>query len=65
MKTFSAMSVPDMILTKDSYLLKLAVIKQRIDQDHLLDESQIQKLKKEATRLQNLIDAIDADLLSE
>ena len=59
------MSVPDMILTKDSYLLKLAVIKQRIDHDHLLDESQIQKLKKEATRLQNLIDAIDADLLSE
>ncbi len=64
MRTFSAMSVPDMILTKDSYLLKLSVIDHSITANSL-SESQKLILQKEAKRLQVLIDAIDAVLLSE
>ena len=64
MRTFSAMSVPDMILTRDSYLLKLSVIDHSITANSL-SESQKLILQKEAKRLQALIDAIDAVLLSE
>jgi hypothetical protein len=64
-KTFSAMSTPDKSLTKQSYLLKLSVVNHSIHHDSFLIEEQILILKKEASRLQILIDAIEADLLSE
>jgi hypothetical protein len=65
MRTFSAMSTPDKILTRHCYLLELFKINFMITNDNLLLDEQVAKMKKEASRLQILIDAIDADLLSE
>jgi hypothetical protein len=65
MRTFSAMSVPDLILTKESYLLKLSVINHTLAHDDFLSAPQKLNFQKGAIRLRTLIDAIDAVLLSE
>ncbi len=65
MKTFSAMSVPDKLLTKKSYLMNVVFINQVLASDNTLHEEKVARMKQELTRLQTLIDAIDADILTE
>ena len=65
MKTFSAMSTPDMVLTRKSYLMNLVFINQLVSTDCFLSEDKVAKLKKEIFRLQILIEAIDGELLHE
>jgi len=65
MKTFSAMSVPDKLLTKKSYQMNVVFINQVLASDDTLPEEKVARMKQELTRLQILIDAIDADILTE
>ncbi len=65
MKTFSAMSVPDKLLTRKSYLMNVVFINQLLASDNSLPEEKVNRLNKELFRLQTLIDAIDADMLTE
>jgi len=65
MKTFSAMSTPDMVLTRKSYLMNLVFINQLVSTDCTLPQEKVAKLKKEIFRLQILIEAIDGELLHE
>ena len=65
MKTFSAMSVPDKVLTRKSYLMNVVFINQLLASDNSLPEEKVNRLNKELFRLQTLIDAIDADMLTE
>jgi len=65
MKTFSAMSVPDKILTKKSYLMNIAFLNQLLATEKYMPEERVMQMKKEICRLQTLIDAIDADILTE
>ncbi len=65
MKTFSAMSVPDKLLTKKSYLMNVVFINQVLASDNTLPEEKVARMKQELTRLQTLIDAIDADILTD
>lgn len=65
MKTFSAMSVPDKLLTRKSYLMNVVFINQLLASDNTLPEEKVNRLNKELFRLQTLIDAIDADILTE
>lgn len=65
MKTFSAMSVPDKLLTRKSYLMNVVFTNQLLASDNTLPEEKVNRLNKELFRLQTLIDAIDADILTE
>ena len=65
MKTFSAMSVPDKLLTRKSYLMNVVFINQLLASDNSLPEDKVTRMNKELFRLQTLIDAIDADMLTE
>ncbi len=65
MKTFSAMSVPDKVLTRKSYLMNVVFINQLLASDNSLQEEKVTRLNKDLFRLQTLIDAIDADMLTE
>jgi len=65
MKTFSAMSVPDKLLTRKSYLMNVVFINQLLASDNTLPEEKVNRMNKELFRLQTLIDAIDADILTE
>jgi hypothetical protein len=65
MKTFSAMSVPDKLLTRKSYLMNVVFINQLLASDNTLPEEKVNRMNKELFRLQTLIDAIDADMLTE
>lgn len=65
MKTFSAMSVPDKLLTKKSYQMNVVFINQVLASDNTLPEEKVARMKQELARLQTLIDAIDADILTE
>ena len=65
MKTFSAMSVPDKLLTRKSYLMNVVFINQLLASDNTLPVEKVTRLNKELFRLQTLIDAIDADMLTE
>jgi len=64
MKTFSAMSVPDKLLTKKSYQMNVIFINQVLESDDTLPKEKVAMLKQDLTRLQILIDAIDADILT-
>ncbi len=65
MKTFSAMSVPDKLLTRKSYLMNVVFINQLLASDNTMPEEKVARMQKELFRLQTLIDAIDADILTE
>ena len=65
MKTFSCMSTPDKVLTRQSYLKNLIFLNQMISTDSFLPQEKVSKLQKEIYRLKILIDAIDAELLNE
>ncbi len=65
MKTFSAMSVPDKLLTRKSYLMNVVFINQLLASDNSLPVEKVARMNKELSRLQTLIDAIDADMLTE
>jgi len=65
MKTFSFMSTPDKVLTRQSYLRNLVFLNQMISTDSFLPQEKVSKLQKEIHRLKILIDAIDAELLNE
>ena len=65
MKTFSAMSVPDKLLTKKSYQMNVVFINQVLASADTLPEEKVARMKQKLARLQILIDAIDADILTE
>jgi len=59
------MSVPDIILTRTSYLRNLAFINQCLQSDNTLTPDKTAKLQTEAARLQVLLDVLDAELTGE
>ena len=65
MRTFSYMSTPDKVLTRQSYLRNLVFLNQMISTDSFLPQEQVSKLQEEVHRLKILIDAIDVELLYE
>lgn len=59
------MSVPDKLLTRKSYLMNVVFINQLLASDNSLPVEKVARMNKELSRLQTLIDAIDADMLTE
>ena len=65
MRTFSNMSTPDKVLTRQSYLRNLVFLNQMISTDSFLPQEKVSNLQKEIHRLKILIDVIDSELLNE
>lgn len=65
MKTFSSMSTPDKILTRQSYRRNLAFIRGMLNTDRMIDPRQTEQLNNDARRLQDLIGALEDDLQGE
>ncbi len=59
------MSTPDKVPTRNSYLMNLVFINQKISCDCSLPEEMVAQLNKDVSRLKMLIEAIDAELLHE
>ena len=65
MKTFSSMSVPDKQLTMQAYEKLLQFFNNLIESHDDISVESKQKMKEQSLRLQQLMDALEMDLLSE
>jgi hypothetical protein len=65
MKTFSSMSVPDKQLTMQAYEKLLQFFNNLIESHDDIPGESKQKIKEQSLRLQQLMDALEMDLLSE
>ena len=65
MKTFSSMSVPDKQLTMQAYEKLLQFFNNLIESHDDISVESKQKMKEQSRRLQQLMDALEMDLLSE
>ena len=65
MKTFSSMSVPDKQLIMQAYEKLLQFFNNRIESHDDIPGESKQKMKEQSLRLQQLMEALEMDLLSE
>jgi hypothetical protein len=65
MKTFSSMSVPDKQLTMQAYEKLLQLFNNLIESHDDIPRESKQKMKEQSLRLQQLMEALEMDLLSE
>jgi hypothetical protein len=65
MKTFSAMSTPDKRLTMEAYAELNEILKSRIENAQVEFPENIEKLRLQTHRLQQLMEVLEMDLLSD